>query len=191
MNMTMQPLLPTMSAVMRPLLLSLKPRYANLVFEGLKTAELRRRIASHIENREVFVYVSSPTMEIRGGFRVGKVWHGDPEDVWHMVSKFAHVDKQDFDIYFEGLSFAYAFEIKEVWEYRKPVSLNVLRDEFSNFVAPQSWRYVRPEEHEFFIEIKRNIKEPDCRVLNLSPSDTSNFRQGERYDGCATVVNPG
>jgi len=191
MNMTMQPLLPTMSASMRPLLLSLKPRYANLVFGGLKTAELRRRIASHIENREVFVYVSSPTMELRGGFRAGKVWHGDPEDVWHMVSKFVHVDKQDFDIYFEGLSFAYAFEIKEVWEYRKPVSLNVLRDEFSNFVVPQSWRYVRPEEHEFFMKIRRNIKEPDCRVLSLSSSDTSNFRQEERYERCATIVNLG
>ena len=191
MNATMQPLFPTMNVAMRPLLLSLKPRYADLVFEGLKTAELRRRIASHIENRAVFVYVSSPTMELRGGFRVGQVWHGDPEEIWHMVSKLAHVDKQDFDTYFEGLSFAYAFEIKEVWKYHKPVSLNVLRDEFSNFVVPQSWRYVRPEEHEFFIKIKRNIKEPDCRVLSLSSSDTPNFRQGERYDGCATVVNLG
>jgi predicted transcriptional regulator len=187
----MQPLLPTMSEAMRPLLLSLKPRYADLIFEGLKTAELRRRIASHIENRAVFVYVSSPTMEIRGGFRVGKVWHGDPEEIWHMVSKLARVDKQDFDTYFEGLSFAYAFEIKEVWEYRKPVSLNALRNEFPNFVVPQSWRYVRPEEHEFFIEIEPKINEPDCRIFNLSLSDTSNFTRGERDNGCAMVVNPG
>lgn len=162
MNATMQLLLPTpptMSATMRPLLLSLKPRYADLVFEGLKTAELRRRIASHIENREVFVYVSSPTMELRGGFRVGRVWHGDPEDIWHMVSKFAHVDKQDFDSYFEGLSFAYAFEIKEVWKCREPVSLNVLRDKFSSFVVPQSWRYVRDNECEFFQKMKSQTKE--------------------------------
>ena len=48
MNATMQPLFPTMNVAMRPLLLSLKPRYADLVFEGLKTAELRRRIASHM-----------------------------------------------------------------------------------------------------------------------------------------------
>ena len=191
MNTIMQPLLPTMSAAMRPLLLSLKPRYADLVFEGLKTAELRRRIASHIENRAVFVYVSSPTMELRGGFRVGQVWRGDPEQVWYMVSKLAHVDKQDFDTYFEGLSFAYAFEIKEVWEYRKPISLNVLRSEFPNFVVPQSWRYVRPEEHEFFIEIEPKIKEPDCRVFDPPLSDTSNFTREERDNGCVTVVNLG
>ena len=154
MNATMQPLIPTMNAVMRPLLLSLKPRYADLVFEGLKTAELRRRIASHIENRAVFVYVSSPTMELRGGFRVGQVWHGDPEEIWHMVSKLAHVDKQDFDTYFEGLSFAYAFEIKEVWESPNPVHLNTLRNQFPNFVVPQSWRYVRDDETEFFEKIK-------------------------------------
>ena len=159
MNMTMQPLLPTMSATMRPLLLSLKPHYADLVFEGLKTAELRRRIASHIENREVFVYVSSPTMELRGGFRVGKVWHGDPEDVWNMVSKFASVDKQDFDTYFDGQTIAYAFEITEVWESPSPVNLNVLRKQFPNFVVPQSWRYVREEEHKFFLEMRTQAKE--------------------------------
>ena len=62
----------------RPLLLSLKPRYADLVFRGLKTAELRRRIP-YVENRDVFVYVSSPVRRLRGGFHVEHVWSGTPE----------------------------------------------------------------------------------------------------------------
>jgi predicted transcriptional regulator len=148
-----------MNTTKQPLLLSLKPVYADLVFKGLKTAELRRRIASHIENRDVFVYVSSPIMELRGGFRAGEVWHGEPEDVWNMVSKLARVEKQDFDTYFEGQTVAYAFEITEVWESRKPVPLNKLRKQFPNFVVPQSWRYVREEEHQFFLEMKRQTKE--------------------------------
>ena len=44
---------------MMPLLLSLKPRFAELVFMGEKTVELRRRIASTMTGREVFIYVSS------------------------------------------------------------------------------------------------------------------------------------
>ena len=148
-----------MNTTKQPLLLSLKPLYADLVFKGLKTAELRRRIASHIENRDVFVYVSSPIMEMRGGFRAGEVWHGEPEDVWNMVSKLARVEKQDFDTYFEGQTVAYAFEITEVWESPKPVPLNKLRKQFPNFVVPQSWRYVREEEHQFFLEMKRQTKE--------------------------------
>ena len=67
---------PVMNTTKQPLLLSLKPLYADLVFKGLNTAELRRRIASHIENRDAFVYVSSPIMELRGGFqsRRGLAW---------------------------------------------------------------------------------------------------------------------
>ena len=149
-----------MNTTKRPSLLSLKPVYADLVFKGLKTAELRRRIASHIENRDVFVYVSSPIMELRGGFRAGEVWHGEPEDVWNMVSKLARVEKQDFDTYFEGQTVAYAFEITEVWESRKPVPLNELRGQFPNFVVPQSWRYVREDEHQFFRKIRTKAKDP-------------------------------
>ena len=64
-----------MSIALRPLIISLKPCYADMVFEGLKTVELRRRIASQISNRDVFIYVSSPVRELRGGFRVGQVSH--------------------------------------------------------------------------------------------------------------------
>ena len=66
-----------MTAAMRPLLLSLKPYYADLVFEGLKTVELRRRIASHLEGCDAFIYVSRPIAALRGGFRIGEVWSGD------------------------------------------------------------------------------------------------------------------
>ena len=52
-----------------PLVLSIRPHYADMVFVGTKKAELRRRMASVIENRPVFVYVTSPVREIRGGFR--------------------------------------------------------------------------------------------------------------------------
>ncbi|RKU11453.1 hypothetical protein C6502_08780 [Candidatus Poribacteria bacterium] len=138
----------------KPLLLSLKPCYADLVFEGLKKAELRRRIAPHITDRDVFIYVSSPIMAIHGGFQVGKVWHGTPEEVWRMVSRLVGVNKPDFDTYFEGQTVAYALEIKEVWECSQPISLGTLRNKFSNFAVPQSWRYVRTDEHQFFRKMK-------------------------------------
>lgn len=197
MNMTIQPLLPTMNAMMQPLLLSLKPHYADLVFDGLKKAELRRRIASHIENRDVFIYVSSPIMVLRGGFRVGEVWHGEPEDVWNMVSTLASVEKRDFDTYFEGRTVAYALEIKEVWEYHKPVSLNTLRDQLSKFVVPQSWRYVRPEEYQYFLEVEPQTREfleqrqkkSNCSAFNMSLFNVSNFTQRERNDGCKAFVS--
>lgn len=138
----------------QPILLSLKPCYADLVFMKLKTAELRRRIALHIQNREVFVYVSSPTMALRGGFRVGNFWTGTPDEIWGMVEELAGVKKPDFDTYFEGQSVAYAFEIQKVWEVKELIPLSKLREEIPNFAVPQSWRYVRDDELDFFGKIR-------------------------------------
>ena len=137
-----------------PLLLSLKPHYSDLIFDGLKKAELRRRSLLQMKGRDVFVYVTSPAMELRGGFRAGEVWSGTPEEVWSTVSGSAGIDKDDFDAYYAGRSIAYALEITKVWQYASPVGLNALRAEFQSFVVPQSWRYVRPEEYQAFQRLK-------------------------------------
>ena len=139
----------------KPLLLSLKPCYAELVFQGLKRAELRRRIPC-VENRDVFIYVSSPVRCLRGGFRVEQVWSGSPEEVWKEVEGIAHVERREFDAYYAGRTIAYALRISEVWEYDKPVHLEVLRARLSDFVVPQSWRYVKSEESRYFRTLGRS-----------------------------------
>ena len=139
-----------MKADKQPFLFSLKPCYADLVFQGLKEAELRRRISPYMENSDVFIYVSSPVRQLRGGFRIGRVWSGTLDQVWEQVSGFAGIDKQDFYAYYAGCSIAYALKITNVWEYQNPVGLNEIRSQFPSFVVPQSWRYFKPEEHQSF-----------------------------------------
>ena len=153
-----------MSSLMTPLLFSLKPRYANLVFEGLKKFELRRRGLTLMRGRDVFVYVTSPVGKLRGGFRVGEVRTGTPDEIWAVVSKSACIDKPDFDAYYAGRSIAYALEITEVWEYSDPVGLSELRDRFQSFVVPQSWRYVKPKENELFLRMERDRRKKDITV---------------------------
>lgn len=148
-----------MNIATKSALFSLKPHHADLVFRGLKHAELRRRIAHYMENRDVFIYVSSPVRQLRGGFRVGHVWHGSPEDVWQEVSELAAVTKRDFEKYYAGRPIAYALQITDVWEYTYPASLQTLRDRFPRFVVPQSWRYVRSEEYRSFQRMKRRTTE--------------------------------
>ena len=84
---------------------------------------------------------------------------GSPEEVWNEVSELAGVDKRGFDTYYEGREIAYALQVTDVWEYENPVDLNKLRNRFSNFSVPQSWRYVKPEEYRSFRNMKREIKE--------------------------------
>ena len=154
-----------MTTASQPLIISLKPSYADLVFEGLKKVELRRRIASQISDRDVFIYVSSPVRKLRGGFRVGQVWEGSPEAVWNIVAELATLDRREFDAYFKGQTVAYALEVTNVWEYQSPVGLSWLRDRFDDFVVPQSWRYAKTEEHEVFQKMERRPNEEDKNAV--------------------------
>lgn len=144
-----------MSVKAPPLIISLKPNYADLVFGGLKTAELRRRISTYVENRDVFIYVSSPVMQLRGGFRVGQVWSGSPQEIWQTVSNLAGVTREVFDDYYKGKNIAFALEIMDVWEFEKPLALNEIRRRFPDFVVPQSYRYLKPNERRSFRNLKR------------------------------------
>ena len=163
----------------KALLLSLKPIYAELVFKGLKVAELRRRIPC-MENRDVFIYVSSPARQLRGGFRVGHVWKGSPEEVWNEVSDLAGVDKQEFDAYYTGSSIAYALRIEDVWEHDEPIDLDVLRDRFPRFVAPQSWRYVRSEEYAYLKTMRRRAEAARGRAADHSTRGRRTDRNYQR-----------
>ena len=87
----------------RPILISIKPEYADMVFMGLKTAELRRKVSQKLRNRDVYVYSSSPVKQLRGGFRVGEIWSDSPENIWQMVSGLAGVDRETFDDYYHCL----------------------------------------------------------------------------------------
>ena len=111
-----------------------------------------------MEGRDVFIYVTSPVMQLKGGFRVGEVLSGTPEEIWDIVSEDAGVDKPEFDAYFAGQSTAYALKITNVWRFENPVGLTKLRDLFQSFVVPQSWRYVRPEEQLSFQEMRNAIR---------------------------------
>ena len=147
-----------MNNITKSVILSLKPCYADLVFEGLKRAELRRRITPNMENCNAFIYVSSPVRQLRGGFRIERVWSGSPADIWNEVSELAHVKKQEFDDYYAGRTIAYALKITDVWIYQNSVGLDELRNRIPNFVVPQSWRYVKPEEYQFFQNMKLQNK---------------------------------
>ena len=134
---------------MSPLLLSLKPRFAELVFAGEKTVELRRRIAATMKGREVFIYVSSPVRMIRGGFRVAEVWSSDPETVWGEVACRAGVAKAEYDAYYEGCGVAHALALADVWAHEAPVQIERVRRALPDFRPPQSWRYARGRELEW------------------------------------------
>jgi predicted transcriptional regulator len=56
----------------KTLLISIKPRYAEMIFSGVKTVELRRKEPRVGQGDRMVVYVSSPIMEVTGECTVAK-----------------------------------------------------------------------------------------------------------------------
>ena len=84
-----------------------------------------------------------------------RIWHGTPDAVWSDVRRIAQVKKSEYKAYYAESAVAYALAISDVWKCDTPLCFQALKRRFQKFVAPQSWRYVRPEEYEFFMSMKR------------------------------------
>lgn len=139
----------------KSILISLKPCYAELVFQGIKKYELRKRGIPCQTDCEVYVYVSSPVRRLRGGFRVGDISSGHPDEIWSKVSKYACVKRRDYEAYYRGHTVAHAIKIANLWEHINPLDLDTLRRKLSGFIAPQTWRYVTEKEHQLFQNMRR------------------------------------
>src|ERR1035437_3506082 len=83
------------------LLISIRPRFAEMIFAGSKTVELRR-VCPRISSGDLaLVYVSSPTKELQGAFEVGKVISATPSVLWRKIGKKSGITRAEFFAYFQ------------------------------------------------------------------------------------------
>ena len=125
------------------LLLSIRPRFAQMIFAGTKTVEVRRVRPTINTGDLVLVYVTSPTKELQGVFRVGKTVSGSLGSIWNQFGEKTGLTLAEFDTYFSGKDQAHALIIEEAWTLSKPVRLACLRKEKRGFRPPQSFHYIR------------------------------------------------
>lgn len=128
------------------LLLSIRPKYANLIFSGHKKIELRRVRPRLQKGDIVLIYVSSPVKALMGGFLVRKVIQGTPKYLWSTVGEEAGVTKKEFKDYYSGLSLGFAISSSKIWQLKQPINLIDLRKRWSHFSPPQGYRYINLDE---------------------------------------------
>lgn len=123
-------------------LISIRPRFAEMIFAGSKTVELRRVCPKVSVGDLALVYVSSPAMELRGSFEVGKILTGSPTAIWKKVGEKSGVTHAEFFAYFEGKNQAHALVINRAWQLATPVGLKALRRSNGGFRPPQNFHYL-------------------------------------------------
>jgi len=132
------------------LLLSIRPMYAEKIFQGLKKVELRR-VRPKIQHGDyILVYVTSPIKALEGVLRVDYVIEDRPHELWPHVKKFAGVTRDEFDAYYDGANKGFGIFLKEAKRINNPISLDRLRKLFEGFHPPQSYRYLHPAEIEIY-----------------------------------------
>lgn len=129
------------------ILLSIKPQYAEKIFKGSKTVELRRILPRQIKQGDlVLIYVSSPVKSLFGSFRVDRVIKRPINELWQVVNKKAGVTFEEFNDYYKGISLGVAIYFSEVREHPQPLTLEVLKKKVVGFHPPQGFRYIKGKE---------------------------------------------
>jgi predicted transcriptional regulator len=128
------------------LLISIRPRFAEMIFAGSKTVELRRVCPKISSGDLALVYVSSPTKELQGAFEVGKVVSASPSAMWKKIGKKSGITRKEFFGYFHGKAEAHALVIKRAWKLPVPICLTTLRRRNGGFRPPQNFHYLKRNE---------------------------------------------
>ena len=127
------------------IVISIKPKWVDLIFSGKKTIELRRSFSNKIDNgAQAIIYSSAPVSAIVGTVIIKSVEKNTPVSIWSKFSKETQASKAEFDTYYDGRGYGIALTLSE--PKRLPnITLDSLRERY-NFTPPVSWRFLKESE---------------------------------------------
>jgi predicted transcriptional regulator len=126
------------------IILSIKPQFAEAIFNGEKQYEFRKVIfTKKIES--IIVYSTKPVGKFIGEFEIEEILEETPHKLWNKTQKQGGVSKNFFFAYFNGRKKGYAIKVGPLKRYKQPIDPF---DILPKFVAPQSFRYLQDKEIE-------------------------------------------
>lgn len=117
--------------------LSIKPEFANKIFDGTKRFEFRKAIFKNENVKSVLVYSSSPVQKVIGEFQIEKIIKHDLETLWELTKEFSGISEKYFYEYFADKEQGFAIKIKTKTKFKIP---KCLKEDY-NLTPPQSFAY--------------------------------------------------
>lgn len=125
----------------RAVLLSIKPKYADLILAGTKRVELRRSWPSN-DIGVMVLYSSAPIQKLVGVAYIDRIEECDFESLWTLASaNGGGVTYDELKAYVTGKKTAFGVMINRVKIAEAQVDP---KDLFPNFTPPQSFLYLGP-----------------------------------------------
>ncbi|RYZ82938.1 MAG: ASCH domain-containing protein, partial [Proteobacteria bacterium] len=124
-------------------LLSIKPKYADLILSGSKRVELRRSWPSN-DIGVMVLYSSAPVQRLVGVAYVDRLEERAIDGLWDLANDLGGgVTREELNEYFAGKSTAFGVIIERSERADVAVSPKIL---FPDFIPPQSFQYLTATE---------------------------------------------
>jgi predicted transcriptional regulator len=117
--------------------LSIKPQFANKIFDGTKKFEFRKSIFKNQNVTSVLVYASSPVQKVIGEFEIAEIFNLDLKTLWDKTKEYSGITEEYFYEYFENREQGFAIQIKNKKRFENP---KCLKTDY-NLTPPQSFAY--------------------------------------------------
>lgn len=118
--------------------MSIKPEFANLIFEDEKGYEFRKVLFKNPDIKTIVVYASSPVQKVIGEFEIEEIISMEPSKLWNKTKDRAGISKSFFLQYFEERLIGHAIKVGKKKLYRTP---KCLKKDF-DVLPPQSFIYL-------------------------------------------------
>ncbi|MBF4471730.1 hypothetical protein [Flavobacterium sp. HJJ] len=122
--------------------LSIKPQFANKIFDGTKKFEFRKAIFKNQNVTSVLVYASSPVQKVIGEFQIDQIFNDDLGTLWERTKEFSGISEDYFYQYFANREQGFAIQIKNQIRFKTP---KCLKEDY-NLTPPQSFAYWESKE---------------------------------------------
>jgi predicted transcriptional regulator len=119
------------------ILISLKPKYAEDIFSGAKTVELRKRRPHVDPGTSVWIYATAPVAALKGYARLERIVTAAPSTIWKTFGDRTGISKAEFDQYFFDCDVAHALVLSEIKGLKHPILLDRMRKMVADFHPPQ------------------------------------------------------
>lgn len=146
----------------RALLLSVRPRYAEAILNGAKTAEIRRQRPAVHPGTLVVIYATKPVGAIVGTARISHISSGNPSDMWEEHNQSTWITRAEYDAYLTDTETAYLLFLRRVQRLEPLLTLERIRSATA-FQPPQSYRYLSQSMLRNLVNSAEDPLPPDLR----------------------------
>ncbi|MBG3020001.1 MULTISPECIES: hypothetical protein [Proteus] len=126
---------------MKKIIISIKPKYVQKIYDGNKVIELRKSIGlSFKQNNKMYIYSSSPKKAITGHAYIDKIEQVSKDEIKQYYLDKIAISNEELENYLIDGKKGMMIWLKNIVEYKKPITLAKLKE--TGFTAPQSYCYV-------------------------------------------------